>query len=408
MVDGLSVARTTVILGGAGAAALLGVVDAVPTVVGIAGVGALVAVALASGRVDGGLSAPRIDQQSVPVDSVADTGASLLEAALDALPIGIVVYRGGRAEYANEAATEVLGARLERIDSLLPTALRDAVRLASRMMVDRPGPEGDGESVRFVVDYPTRTIDATATPLDSEQPDGGSVVLLRLVDVSERLRLDAIRRDFVAAASHELKTPVTAIHAASETVLAAMDDDLAAARRFAERIHTNAERLTSIVSDLLDLSRLENDTPVTEPVDVTEVIVEQVEAVGDRALNIRMELGPASVAGNRSDLGLAVRNLIENAIRYTDAGDPIVVSCRTDAGQVLISIEDGGIGIPAEDLPRVFERFYRVDAARSRATGGTGLGLAIVRHVAERHGGTVEASSELGSGSQFRIRLPVG
>ena len=394
---------TTAALSGA-ALALAALLELLPRPVGIGGLAIAAVATMSLSRI--GMSNNR-DEASTSVERRRQELQSeppslglpvLLDATLDSLDTGIVVYRGNRAAHSNRAARGLLGVRLERVDSLLPEVLRTAVLTA------RDG--GTDQSVRFVVDYPARTIDAIATRITLAEEPGDPVILVRLVDVSERLRVDQVRRDFVAAASHELKTPVTAIHAASETVLAALDDDVAAARRFADRIQANSEKLTRIVRDLLDLSRLESDAPASLPVDVSEVIREEVANLGVRGPDLHIDLDRTVVMGDRSDLGLAVRNLVENAMRYTDPGDPVTIACGTEGDLAVVTVEDSGVGIPTEDLPRIFERFYRVDSARSRSTGGTGLGLSIVRHVVEQHGGTVDAASELGVGSRFSIRLP--
>jgi signal transduction histidine kinase len=172
----------------------------------------------------------------------------------------------------------------------------------------------------------------------------------------------------------------------------------------------DAERLSRIVSDLLDLSRLEAGSDERTDVELDDVVREETRRLGDlaaaRDVRLSVETDGATVRGSGRDLALLVRNLVENAIHYSKPGGEVSVSVRRDDGAAVVRVADTGIGIPRRDLPRIFERFYRVDQARSRATGGTGLGLAIVKHVAENHGGNVSVESELGEGSVFEVRLP--
>jgi two-component system phosphate regulon sensor histidine kinase PhoR len=249
-----------------------------------------------------------------------------------------------------------------------------------------------------------------AFPLADRGPTGRIVVTV--TDITQRRRLEVLRRDFVANASHELKTPVAAVRALAETMLTALPDDPDAGRRFAERIGREAERLDVLVRDLLDLSRVERGTLDVEPVDLVglakEVAGGYTDLAEERRVKLRTELQPdVSVRGDRAQLGLLLSNLLDNALRHTPARGSVCVRLDTVEGRAVVQVADTGEGIPAGELPRVFERFYRVDKARTRRTGGTGLGLAIVRHVAEAHGGTVRVDSELGRGSTFTVTLPV-
>jgi two-component system, OmpR family, sensor histidine kinase SenX3 len=193
-------------------------------------------------------------------------------------------------------------------------------------------------------------------------------------------------------------------------VRTAIEDDPHAAVRFADRLHRESVRLARIVSDLLDLSRLETERPRFEPVRLDRIVNDEVARLREdaRQAGVTMDVNaePTSVRGSRKDLALLVRNLLDNAIRYSDRGGSVRVETESENGHAVVSVADSGAGIPSRDLPRIFERFYRVDRARSRETGGTGLGLSIARHVAEQHGGVIEADSELGRGSVFRVRLP--
>jgi signal transduction histidine kinase len=202
------------------------------------------------------------------------------------------------------------------------------------------------------------------------------------------------------------------VRALAETMQTALPEDPAAALRFAERIAREAERLEVLARDLLDLSRVERGTLDVEPVDLVGLAKEVAGGYGDlaeeRRVRLRSELRPdVSVRGDRAQLGLLLSSLLDNALRHTPAGGSVWVRVDADGGRATLAVADTGEGIPATEVPRIFERFYRVDKARARRTGGTGLGLAIVRHVAEAHGGTVGVDSELGHGSTFTVTLPV-
>ena len=239
---------------------------------------------------------------------------------------------------------------------------------------------------------------------------GDGRILSVIQDETERKRVESIRRDFVANASHELKTPVAGILVTAESVEQSIDEDVARAKKFAANLVREARRLSALIQDLLDLARLEERTAEVALVPLTKVVQEEVAAIRDRvarkALKLEVDLAEnVEVLGGREDLAVMVRNLLENAVGYTSSGS-IAVTLRDFGEGFELSVADTGVGIPTSDLERIFERFYRVDRARSRDTGGTGLGLSIVRHVVERSGGTVEAISELGEGSTFVVRLP--
>jgi two-component system phosphate regulon sensor histidine kinase PhoR len=318
---------------------------------------------------------------------------------LAAMEEGIVLFdRDGGAAYANPAAGRILGRAPADVRSLTPHELRALVEEARTR--DAPG--------RRELDsgLPPRTLAASAIPIE-----GTGDVLLILRDVTAARRVEAMRRDFVGDASHELKTPTSAIQAAAETVQRALEDgDAEAAARFAGDVRIEAARLSRIVSDLLDLSRLETERPSMAPVRLHRVVEEEAERLRSQAVDAGVSLEvratPATVRGSERDLGLLVRNLVENAVRYTPSGGRVALELSEDHGRVVLTVSDTGIGIPTRDLPRVFERFYRVDRARSRETGGTGLGLSIARHVVERHSGGIAARSQLGSGSTFTVTLP--
>jgi two-component system, OmpR family, sensor histidine kinase SenX3 len=243
---------------------------------------------------------------------------------------------------------------------------------------------------------------------------GGGLVLLLVEDQTESRRVEQIRRDFVANTSHELKTPVGALALLAETVEDAADDP-EAVRRFAGRMRQEAARLTNLVQDMITLSRIQAAEPVPDPVPVglDGVIAEAIDRCRMKASVRGIEIAASGdaglkVLGDEDLLITALRNLLENAVAYSPDKTRVDVSTRrasSDAAE--ISVADQGIGIPERDLERIFERFYRVDPARSRATGGTGLGLAIVKHVTAAHGGEVKVRSTQGAGSTFTLRLPL-
>lgn len=318
---------------------------------------------------------------------------------LGAMADGVVLFApDGRTLYENDAARSLLGRRFDTTKELTPSRLREAV--AAARAADAP--------VESALEVSGRSLAVAAVP---STPPGAVVLLVR--DVTAARRVEALRTDFVANASHELKTPVAAILALADALQgAAADGDAAALARFLVRLEEEANRLNLIVSDLLDLSRLEGGSPRRARVRLDAVVARECRRLEARAREraLRMtidELAAAEVLGSRADLGLLVHNLVDNAMRYTDAGGEVRVSVRVGEGWAELSVEDTGVGIPTRALDRVFERFYRVDAARSRQTGGTGLGLAIVKHVAEGHGGTVTVRSVLGAGSTFTVRIPL-
>jgi len=329
---------------------------------------------------------------------------------LDALDDGVLLLDGaGRLLIANPAARSWFG---------LPDDLRPGLPLKRVLGVPQVSAlaEQAAEARAPVVGNLTlvfpepRTLALRAFPLADRGPTGRIVVTMS--DITQRRRLEVLRRDFVANASHELKTPVAAVRALAETLLTALPDDPEAGRRFAERIGREAERLDLLTRDLLDLSRVERGALDVEPVDLVGLVKEVVGGYADRAEERRIKLSTevepgVALRGDRAQLGLLLSNLIDNALRYTPAKGAVCVRLNAAESRAVLQVHDTGQGIPAGELSRVFERFYRVDKARARQTGGTGLGLAIVRHVAEAHGGTVRVESELGRGSTFTVALPV-
>jgi two-component system, OmpR family, sensor histidine kinase SenX3 len=290
---------------------------------------------------------------------------------------------------------------------------QELLALARQVRRDGEIREGEMELVTSSVNGKTRTFAVRVAPL-GPAVGGGGLVLLLVEDRTESRRVEEVRRDFVANTSHELKTPVGALALLAETVEDAADDP-EAVRRFAGRMRQEASRLTNLVQDMITLSRIQAAEPVPDPVpvEVSGVIAEAIDRCRMKASVRGIELaasGPRglTVLGDEDLLITAIRNLLENAVAYSPDKTKIHVSSRrADQDAVEISVADQGIGIPERDLERIFERFYRVDPARSRATGGTGLGLAIVKHVTSAHGGEVTVLSTEGAGSTFTLRLPL-
>src|SRR4051812_19111993 len=311
---------------------------------------------------------------------------------------GVVLFGpDGAATFANPAVGTHLGVAPKAVDALVPLELRQAARRAALAHLPADAEAETGS--------PRRGLRASATPVGNDDS-----VLLVIRDVTEARRLDAVRRDFVANASHELKTPAASIRAAAETIATAAVDDPGVVPRFAAQLERESIRLSRIVSDLLDLSRLEGGSDLDDDVALDAIVHDESERLADVAatagVSIDLELRPARVRGSARDLGLLVRNLLDNAIRYSVDGGSVSVALANGDEEAILSVSDTGLGIPARELPRIFERFYRVDRARSRETGGTGLGLAIVRHIVENHDGEIDVRSELGRGTTFEVRLP--
>jgi two-component system sensor histidine kinase SenX3 len=270
----------------------------------------------------------------------------------------------------------------------------------------------DGEARELEVEVPRGHRGTELLILDVRLSPLGDLVLLLADDQTAVRRLDAVRRDFVVNVSHELKTPVGALALLSEAVSGSADDPQAV-RRFATRMQHESSRLTMMVQDLIALSRLQSNDPLRQAqiVNIDDVVAEAVDSthMEAEAREIRLEVRGQhglSVLGDDDQLATALRNLIANAINYSPDHTRITIAVGVADNVVEVGVADQGIGIPERDLERIFERFYRVDPARSRATGGTGLGLSIVKHVAANHGGEVRVWSAEGAGSTFTLRLP--
>jgi two-component system, OmpR family, sensor histidine kinase SenX3 len=291
--------------------------------------------------------------------------------------------------------------------------VQELLALARQVRRDGEIREGELDVSTTGVHRRVTSLAVRAAPLDAAV-GGGGLVLLLVEDQTESRRVEEVRRDFVANTSHELKTPVGALALLAETVEDAADDP-EAVRRFASRMRQEAARLTNLVQDMITLSRIQAAEPIPDPVPVAldAVVAEALDRCRMKASARGIELVAVgghglSVLGDEDLLVTALRNLLENAVAYSPDKTRVDVSTRHAADDAVeISVADQGIGIPERDLERIFERFYRVDPARSRATGGTGLGLAIVKHVTAAHGGKVTVVSSEGAGSTFTLRLPL-
>jgi two-component system sensor histidine kinase SenX3 len=341
------------------------------------------------------------DDRVLDVAEAVD-GAGRLGASLDLVAEAVIVWdEHGRQVYVNKSAEPFTSARQGDVIASQALARLRPLGLAGQETTETIELFGP----------PRRTLVVSVSPLDDGERAIGAVAVID--DVSERRRLEAVRRDFVANIGHELKTPVGALALLAETIVG--ENDPAVAARLSERMTVEAQRVGRTIEDLLTLSRIEfEESPPRDPVPVHLVGAEAVERVRSAAdqRDIVLEVDdPArrlTVLGDRRQLISAIYNLLENAVKYSDRGATIHLTVSEADGWIDIAVRDHGIGIPARDLERIFERFYRVDRARARDTGGTGLGLAIVRHVAGNHGGDVQVESLEGEGSTFILRLPVG
>ena len=324
----------------------------------------------------------------------AEAESERLRAGLDAVPAGIVL--------ADEHGKKLLRTRAASVGGHVEVLVEEAVeRLLAAAVAGQAG-----EQRLTLFGPPQRVLLIRGIPL----ANGGALAVID--DLSDRARVDAVRTDFVSNISHELKTPVGALAILAEAL--ADNDDLAVNRHLALKMVEEAHRASGTIDDLLELSRIELGGPGDrEVVDVSAVIGEAVarHRLIAETVGVKLVVNCAAtekVEGDRLQMVSAVSNLIDNAVKYSNAGGVVTISSRRAAGFVELEVADEGIGIPSRDLDRVFERFYRVDRARSRDTGGTGLGLAIVRHVATNHGGDVTVRSREGEGSTFTLRIPMG
>ncbi|MBN9745565.1 MULTISPECIES: cell wall metabolism sensor histidine kinase WalK [unclassified Amycolatopsis] len=363
-------------------------------VVLLTAIGALVVGAVA------GFLAARVRARREAARPLGPTVAELLERLIRSSNNGVIVLnRFGDLVLHNPRAYELGLVRVNQADPRARKAAEQVVETDEPMEVDLSPLESRGRRQPEAV-------------LGEVRPLGDGFTVVEAVDHSEAIRLEAVRRDFVANVSHELKTPVGAIALLTEAVLDAAED-VEEVRRFGGKILRESTRLGQLVTELIALSRLQGAERLPD-LNVVEVDAVVREALGRTTLSaesadITITTDTPSgllIEGDRTLLVTALSNLLENAVAYSSAGSPVSISRRLADGMVEIAVTDRGIGIAEDEQQRVFERFYRADKARSRATGGTGLGLAIVKHVAANHGGSVGLWSRPGTGSTFTLRIP--
>lgn len=315
--------------------------------------------------------------------------------ALNMLPIGVVIADKtvGR-RLRNKAAAAMTGVRY--VDVLVEHAVDEMIKVASTTQTT--------ERVLEAVAGTTRFFKISGRATKSQR------AIVTIEDITEKTRINTVQTDFVANLSHELKTPIGAVAALADSLNGETETEVV--WRLAERIVTESHRMSRIVDDLLDLSRVEfGGTDEWTEVDLGPVLVEVVStnqhAAKRRGLGLSLT-GSAEllVRGDRGQLVSVFSNLVDNAIKYSEAGGVVLVASAIQADQIKVTVTDHGIGIAEKDQERIFERFYRVDKARSRATGGTGLGLSIVRHIVLEHGGSIDVHSEEGLGSTFTVYMP--
>jgi two-component system, OmpR family, phosphate regulon sensor histidine kinase PhoR len=354
-----------------------------------------------------GLLAAALDKTAHHIEenfAALQTSQRQLETLLNSMQDAVIaVGPDDRVQWANQTMDKLVPQRT-RLQSPLVETVRDpdflrAVRGAS-----------EGRKVltaRAASILPGRTFDVTAAPM----PGGGSVAVLR--DLTETERVEKTRRDFIANVSHELRTPLTSIQGYTETLLETPSENNHA-RDFLEIIRKNAARMSRLTEDLLTLARVESGEQRfdVQPVSAEELLHEAVQSFREVARTAGMELGVENsaqgfVEADREAIHQVFSNLIENALKYAGSGGRIVLGARPSKNATEFYVRDFGPGIPSEHLPRLFERFYRVDKARSRESGGTGLGLAIAKHIVLAHGGSIRAESELNHGSTFLFTLPL-
>ncbi|HEY4332532.1 MAG TPA: ATP-binding protein [Ilumatobacteraceae bacterium] len=359
-------------------------------------IGAVVAVLIARATMRKPEPAPTVDLAAQREVAALQSRIDRLQSVLDAMPTGVIVADAdGRVVVRNRAAEGTGGDAHNEV--LVQAAVQHHLRAAVR----------GGQRTQTVELYgpPRRVVVVHARPLGAD----GAVATIE--DVTERSRLDAVRTDFVANISHELKTPIGALAVLAETLMDETDPTVI--NRLAGKTVNEAHRVAKIIDDLLELSRIElSGDLLVAPCDVSTLVHEASSrssyAADQRKVNVNVADVPngLSINADHAQLGSALGNLVDNAVKYSEVGGRVTVAAFPENQGVTFVVSDSGIGIPSRDLDRIFERFYRVDRARSRGTGGTGLGLSIVRHVASNHGGAVTVESREGEGSTFRLYIP--
>jgi two-component system phosphate regulon sensor histidine kinase PhoR len=334
-------------------------------------------------------------------------------AILGSMIEGVAVISGDEhILFSNRAFSRILG--LDDVGEIEGRPLLEVARqsdLLSAIKLALSGQEQVTSEIAVGTVRP-RSFAVTAAPVQAASHKGAVLVLHEITDLR---RLERVRQDFVANVSHEFRTPLTAIQGFAETLLGGALEDPVNRRRFVEIIREHATRLARLTEDLLKLSRIEAGQLKLEfrPVSVSQLVescveTAQLKAVPKQlALQVRLPEGLPPVRGDANSLQEVLQNLLDNALQYTPAGGKIEVSASCSDGRVVVTVADTGIGIPQAEQERIFERFYRVDAARSREAGGTGLGLSIARHIVEAHGGRLWVESAVGEGSRFHFSVPI-
>ena len=331
---------------------------------------------------------------SIKESEVPDSLTQLME-VLDLLTIGVIVVdRKSDRKLRNNAAASMTGVRY--VDILIDQAVDEMIA-----QVEQTGP---GDRILEAIAGTTRFLQIWGYKLDQQR------IVVTVENITAQSRIETVQTDFVANLSHELKTPIGAVAALADSLSGETETEVV--WRLAERIVSESHRMARIVDDLLDLSRIEfSGTEDWTEVDLAPVLMEVVginqHAAKRQGLGLSLTGAPKlDVLGDRSQLVSSMSNLVDNAIKYSEPGGIVSIESSIVGQEVVVAITDHGIGISKQHQDRIFERFYRVDKARSRATGGTGLGLSIVRHIVLEHGGTIEVESEEGIGSTFTVRLP--
>jgi len=330
-----------------------------------------------------------------------------MEAILTNMADGVIALNGrGEVIHINPAAMRMLDLERERLEGDFAEKLKNILEIHPEDF-----PKTEKTPMEVLVKVKDGTLKAIFAPLAGETKETGYILLLQ--DVTKQQRLEEMRKEFVANVSHELRTPLTTIKSYAETLLDGAMEDSAVAYQFVKVINDEANRMTRLVNDLLELSRLDNKEvkwnkrPLKIDLLVGEVVSKMMMSAKKKGLSVRCEIEEnLEVFADRDKMEQVFQNVLSNAIKYTSEGGRIFVKGEKAGNQVCVSVEDTGIGIPKEDLPRIFERFYRVDKTRSRELGGTGLGLSIAREIVLAHDGDIEVQSEPGKGTVVIIKLP--
>jgi two-component system phosphate regulon sensor histidine kinase PhoR len=353
-------------------------------------------------------TAARLDRSIRTLTEERNLSAAILGSMVEGVA---VVNATERLLFANQGFAEILGLDAPpQSGSALVEVVRQTELLEAVRKVLKGEPRVEAEIVTGTLRQHFFAV--TVASVRAAETSGAVIVLH---DITDLRKLERVRRDFVANVSHEFKTPLTAIQGFAETLLAGALDDPQNRRRFLEIILEHSRRLARLTDDLLKLSKMDADRLELEirRLSVTQFVESCIEttqrpaAEKDLRISVILQEHLPDIAGDRRRLAEVLQNLLDNAIQYTPAGGQIMVSAAADGDEITITVSDTGIGIPQADQPRIFERFYRVDVARSREVGGTGLGLSIAKHLVEAHGGRIWVDSEIGNGSQFHFTVPI-